>query len=185
MKKILSLCIFFCAITLSAQDKCSIQSSKTKDVPAVDAKDLACMAKNSKQKYTLFFTFGVWCEPCRIHLPGAIKLAKEHDVELYIVLLEKEDDKYVPQAVEYLKKIDKDIKVLVVKDATYGTKRSAKNKKFVTEITPSNFENIDDYSKFILYNKEGKVIMITNWKDYNDNWKDEESMIKRKILPLL
>ena len=104
---------------------------------------------------------------------------------MYVVLLEKEDDKYIAQAVQYLKEVDKDIKILVLKDAVYGTKRTRKNKKFVTEITPSQFENIDDYSKFILYDKEGKVIMVTNWKDYNDNWKDEESMIKRRILPLL
>lgn len=175
----------FFAMSLSAQEVCSIVSSKTKDVPAVDSADLACKAKNSAHKNTLFFIFGVWCEPCRIHLPGALKLAKEHDVELYVVLLEKEDDKYVTQAVKYLQGIDKDIQVLVLKDAKYGDKRSKKNKKFVTEITPPQFEDIDDYSKFILFDKQGKVIMVTNWKDYNDDWKDEESMIKRRILPLL
>ena len=185
MKRFLLLCSLFCAIAAQAQDACKLSASKSKEVPAADISDLTCIAKNSGTKNTLFFTFGVWCEPCRVHLPGAIQLAKEHNMDMYVVLLEKEDDKLVTQAVKYLKTVDKDLKVLVLKDAVYGDKRRKKNKKFVKDITPPQYENIDDYSKFILLDNSGKVLIVTNWKDYNGNWKDEGDMIKRKILPLL
>ena len=47
-------------------------------------------------------------------------------------------------------------------------------------------ENIDDYSKYILLNKDGKVLMVTNFKDNKgDDWRDDTKMVKKKLLPLL
>ena len=54
------------------------------------------------------------------------------------------------------------------------------------EITPKEFENIDCLSKYILIDKNGKVIMVTNWKDiYFDGIKDETKMIQKKTVSLL
>lgn len=171
---------------LNAQENCNLKTSKENDIYAIDTKDIKCIAQNSTKKNTLFFTFGIWCEPCRLHLPNAIKFAKENNLDFYVLLVEAENDEKTKQAIDYLKKIKNDINVVVLKDEIYGVKRSKKNKKFVAEITPKELENIDDYSKYILVNKDGKVIMVTNWKDNKGNdWRDDTEMVKKRILPLL
>ncbi|MEN2400944.1 hypothetical protein GKZ90_0014255 [Flavobacterium sp. MC2016-06] len=170
----------------NAQENCNLQFSKKDEIYAIDTKDLKCIAENSKTKNTIFFTFGVWCKPCRLHLPNAIQFSIENNIDLYILLVEAEGDEKTKEAIKYLKGIKEDIKIVILKDELYGTKRSEKNKKFVTEITPKDFENIDDYSKYILLNNKGEILMVTNWKDNNGNdWRDDSKMIQKKILPLL
>lgn len=186
MKRFLTLCIFACYFCACAQ-----QASETKLAPAkvnivtVDSNDIYKLAQNSGKKNTLFYTFGVWCEPCRLHLPTAIKLAKEYDLEFYVLLVDPQTSNKVTNAVDYLQKIDKDIKIAVLKDAVYGDKTQKRNTKFVTEVTPPQFEMIDDYSKYILLNNAGKVIMVTNWQDNPDTWEDDSDMVQNKIVPLL
>lgn len=184
-QKILFISLFI-NFLMVAQEKCNLKKSIYNDIYAIDANDINCIAKNSIKKNTLFFTFGIWFEPCRLHLPNAIKFAKENDLDFYVLLVEAENDEKTKQAIDYLKKIKTDINVVVLKDEIYGVKRGKKNKKFVAEITPKEFENIDDYSKYILVNKDGKVIMVTNWKDNKGNdWRDDTEMVKKRILPLL
>jgi hypothetical protein len=82
--------------------------------------------------------------------------------------------------------VDKSVKVAVLSDTTYGLKPKKRNKQFVKEITPTQFEAIDDFSKYILLNKEGEVIMVTTWKDNRDNdWRDDSKMVQQRIVPLL
>ena len=122
----------------------------------------------------------------RLHLPTAIKLAKDHDLEFYVLLLEAEGDVRTAEAIAYLHDIDKNIKIVVLKDAVYGEKRGRKNKKFVTEITPKNFTTIDDYSKYIVLDKKGEVTMVTSWKDNKDNdWRDDSEMVQKRVVPVL
>ncbi|KOS04843.1 hypothetical protein AM493_01375 [Flavobacterium akiainvivens] len=143
------------------------------------------MAQTSGKKNTLFYTFGIWCEPCRLHLPTAIKLAKDYDLEFYVLLVDSETSAKTPRAVEYLQKQDKDLKIAILKDAVYGEKTQKRNTKFVTEVTPPEFEMVDDYSKYILLNNQGKVIMVTNWQDNPGSWEDDSDMVEIKIVPLL
>lgn len=186
MKIITLLLSLLFTVTLTAQGTCDLKTSLTKEIKAVDVKDMKCMAQNASQKNTLFFTFGIWCEPCRLHLPNAIKFAADNNLNFYVLLVEPEADAKTKEAIDYLKKIKADIQIVVLKDEVYGTKRSKKNKKFVAEITPDYLEAIDDYSKYILFNKEGKVQMVTNWKDNKGNdWKDDTQILKTKLLPFL
>ncbi|MES2747839.1 MAG: hypothetical protein V4648_05645 [Bacteroidota bacterium] len=174
------------AIASYSQKNCSLEYSKKNAIYAVDTNDIKCIAENSETKNTLFFTFGIWCEPCRLHLPNAIKFAEENNITFYVLLVEAEEDELTKQAIDYLKKIKTNIKIIVLKDEKYGVKRSKKNKKFVAEITPKELENIPDYSKYILLNKAGKVLMVTNWKDNKENdWRDDTEMVKKRIVPLL
>lgn len=185
MKKLLFLCAFVSAFSTQAQESSVSEVSKDQ-IFAVDANSIATIAKNSDKKNTLFFTFGIWCEPCRLHLPGAIKLAKEHDLDFYVLLVDGMTTDRVGMAYHHIKELDANVKVAVLNDAVYGEKLKKRNKKFVTEITPPQFENIDDFSKYILLNKEGEVILVTSWKDNKDNdWKDDTKMQKQKIVPLL
>jgi thiol-disulfide isomerase/thioredoxin len=186
MKKIILLFCVLYSIFSQSQEKCNIRLLKNLDIHAIDSNDLKCLAINSNKKNTLFFTFGIWCEPCRLHLPNAIKFAKENDINFYVLLMEAEEDIKTIQAFDYIKKIGNDIKIVIIKDETYGVKRNNKNKKFLTDITPKEFENIDDYSKYILLNNKGEILKVTNWKDNKGNdWRDDTNMIKKCLLPLL
>lgn len=170
---------------LFAQD-CNTRASSTSGVVAIDAADVKCIAESSSKSNTLFYTFGIWCEPCRLHLPNAIKLAKDHNLDFYVLIVDAEGTDKANQAVAYLKKLDKNLKVAIYKNDVYGDKTQKRNKQFVKEITPKQFETIDDFSKYILLNKKGEVIMVTNWKDNKDNdWKDDSKMIQKRIIPLL
>lgn len=170
----------------NSQESCNLKKSIFNEIFAIDSADIKCIAQSSTKKNTLFFTFGIWCAPCRLHLPNAIKTAEDNDLDFYVILVDAENDSRTTQAINYLREIKDNINIVILKDEVYGVKRSKKNKKFVTEITPAEFENIEDYSKYILLNKTGKVIMVTNWKDNKDNdWRDDTEMIKKRILPLL
>lgn len=183
--RLLIYCLLITSLS-KAQEKCNLSFSKKEKIYAIDAKDIKCIAENSTKKNTLFFTFGVWCKPCRLHLPNAIQFSIDNDVNLYVLLVEAEENEKTKEAIDYLKTIKDDIKIVILKDEIYGLKRSEKNKKFVKEITPKGLEIIDDYSKYILVNNEGEVIMVTNWKDNEGNdWRDDSEMIKKRILPLL
>ncbi|MDF0720621.1 hypothetical protein P0M11_11490 [Kaistella sp. PBT33-4] len=87
--------------------------------------------------------------------------------------------------ISYLKQNYPEVDMLVLKSATYGESLKTRNRKFVEDITPSNLEMIDDFSKFILVSKKGDIKYILNWKDYNDDWKNSKAMLERTIIPLL
>jgi len=186
MKRFLILFAFAYSVCACAQQASKTNPTPTKvNIVSVDSNDIYKLAQNSGKKNTLFYTFGIWCEPCRLHLPTAIKLAKEYDLEFYVLLVDPQTSNKVTNAVDYLQKLDKDIKIAILKDAVYGDKRQKRNTKFITEVTPPQFEMIDDYSKYILLNNKGKVIMVTNWQDNPDSWEDDSDMVKIKIIPLL
>ncbi len=185
MKNFCLLLIFLSSITF-AQTNCSTKTSSTKGAIAIDAADLRCIAKNSGKKNTLFYTFGIWCEPCRLHLPNAIKIARQFNIDLYVIIVDAEGSKKASDAVNYLQKLDKDIKIAIYKNSVYGEKTGKRNRKFVKEITPAKFEMIDDYSKYILLDNKGEVLMVTTWKDNKGNdWRDDSKMTDKKIVPLL
>jgi len=188
MKHLLLLCAFLCTQLTFAQAVAdtAVTPNINISIKPVDGAIISKVAKESGKKNTLFYTFGVWCEPCRVHLPTAIKLAKDYDMEFYVLFVDAQSNtKYITGAADYLYKLDPSIKIAVLKDDVYGVKTNKRNKKFVTEITPPQFENIDDFSKYIVLDSEGKVVMVTTWKDYNGNWKDNNYIIQNRIVPVL
>jgi len=186
MKKLLLLCSFVFASCTNAQQDNQAKTTPTQvSILSVDTNEIYKLAQESDKKNTLFYTFGIWCEPCRLHLPTAIKVAKDYDLNFYVLLVDQEGSEKVVRAVDYLQKIDKNIKIAILKDSVYGTKTQKRNTKFVTEITPPQFEMIDDFSKYILLDNKGKVIMVTNWKDNPGDWRDDSDMVQNKIVPLL
>lgn len=186
-KLILSTICGLISLVVLSQSNCEIEYSKNyKDLPTVNAEKIKCIAKNNERK-SLFFTFGIWCKPCRLHAEGAYNFAKEYNLNFYFVILEndKENNRYIDLAIDYLKKIDENVDILLVNN-DYGSKSSKKNKNFIKEITPSKFENIDDWSKYILIDNNGEVIMVTKYKDAeNDDWRDDSGLRERKFLPLV
>lgn len=187
MKKIYTLFQLFIAILCFSQtENCSLKKNKELGIEVVSKKDMVCIAKNSDKKYTMLFTFGIWCAPCRQHLPNAIGLADKYNTNFYVLLIDKEESKLTKGAVNYIRKSYPKAKILVLSDEVYKGGARAKNKLFLTEITPSKFENIDDMSKYIIMDKNGETLLVTNYKDMEgDDWKDDSGMIKRKIIPVL
>ena len=186
MKKIFTLLILLFTIFSHAQEIATDSIGNKINIISVDANSIIAMAKKSGKKNTLFYTFGIWCEPCRLHLPAAVKLAKEHDLNFYVLLVDsKEKEDRIMMAVSFIKEIDKDVKIAILSDEVYGTNVKKRNRKFVTEITPPQFENIDDFSKYILLDNTGKVVMVTNYKDNGSDWRDDKKMVEEKIVLLL
>lgn len=186
MKKLILLFCLLLFKTGIAQDSKSEENVETVKITAVNAESLSKIAKESTKKYTLFYTFGIWCKPCRLHLPTAMKLAKDYDLDFYVIIVDSWDSDNTLEAVSYLKEQDKDINIAVLSDLHYGTKTRKRNKIFVKEITPPQFEEIADYSKYILLNNSGEVLIVTNYKDNEGHdWRDDSQMVKDKIVPLI
>ncbi|MCW4467900.1 hypothetical protein OGH69_02895 [Flavobacterium sp. MFBS3-15] len=182
MKKIYLLILFFASLSAFSQDTI-VRGNKIKIITSASVKNVA---SSSDKKNTLFYTFGIWCEPCRLHLPTAIKLAKDYDLDFYVIVVDALSSDNAIKAFDYLSQLDKGIKLAVLSDNEYGIKTKKRNTKFVSEITPAGFENIDDFSKYILLNQQGEVIMVTNYKDNQGNdWRDDSKMVEKRIVPLL
>lgn len=187
-KLIVTLFSFFLlSINVLAQKECDIENSVNyKDLKVVNAEKVKCLAKQNERQ-SLFWSFGIWCAPCKLHSDNAFKFAKEHNLNFYVILIEddKSNNSQIERAVNYLKAKDEDVKILLLSNE-YSSRPRVKYKKFVTEITPSQFENIPGMSKYILVNNEGVVQMVTNYKDYaGDDWRDDSGLQKRRLLPLI
>ena len=170
---------------LFAQQSCEVESSKIINAQIIDKNDIICIAKNSDKPYTIFYTLASWCAPCRLHFPDAFELQKSEKIDLFVVLVEAEKDPRVNNAINFIRSYSENIKFGILKDSFYGTKTKRRNSKFATEITPKHNELIEDYGKFILIDKNGNILYVTNWKDYNKDWKNSKKMLESKILPLI
>ena len=175
-------------MSIGQNKDCEMTKSKSDKIFTVDKDDILCLAKNSKKEKTLVYTFGSWCAPCLKHLPNAIDLARDYNLDFYVLLIDKENSDRELTAIGLLnqvqEKIKFEIKVLILKDE--NGRPNKKYKQFLNEITPSEFENISSMSKYIILDKLGDVLMVTNWKDNSENdWDDDSQMIEKRIKPIL
>lgn len=175
-------------LVYSQTENCNLTKSKSEKIYTADKDDIICLAKNSSKDKTLVYTFGIWCAPCIKHLPNVIKLAKEYDLDFYVLLTDKENSDKELSAIKFLneiqEKINFEFKVLILKDE--NGKPNKKYKQFLDEITPNEFENINDMSKYIIVDKLGNILMVTNWKDNKENdWENDSKMIEKRIKPIL
>ncbi len=159
----------------------SIRSQNNDNVIKVNKNDLLQLSVNNT---VLVYTFSVICEPCILHLKNAIDLSNKYKIDFYVLLIQK-NGKLNQPAIEFLKKQKNDIKIITIKDE-YSVKNNKSYKRFLKDITPKEFKNISDYSKYIVI-KNKKVLMVTNYKDneISDDWRDDTPMLKEKIIPLL
>jgi thiol-disulfide isomerase/thioredoxin len=172
--------------TAGAQDTCRIADSKTAGIAAVKSVDMRCLAQSTQKRQLLAITFAAWCMPCRLHLPGAISFAKENNLEFVVIIPEGENDKYTADAAALVYKIDPSVRTVVISDVPYGADRGRKYKAFLRELIPPAFPMIDDYSKYLLFNKQGEVVFVSSWKDNKGNsWKTDTAVQNQKIRPLL
>lgn len=168
------------------KEKCNIKKTFFEELYRVDDKDVRCLAKNSSNKNTIFLSFARWCLPCLYHLDDFINLKEKYDVDLYVLLVDKENSKMTLLAKDYVNERFPGNKIAIINDID-GRGRSKKYKEFLGNITPKKFEIIEDMSKFFVLNQEGEVLLVTSWKDSekDPDWKDSKPMIERLIIPLL
>lgn len=155
-------------------DKCNLEQLDThNETHLADAEDMVCLAKNSEQKHTLVYTFGIWCKPCIEDFPDVLKFIAKRKLSFYVIIKDKEKSSYTEKAIKYLKQTEEKwrevygndfkIKILVLKDS--DGRPNKKYKKFISELASNKFNTIDDMSKLILLNKNAEVLMITSYKD--------------------
>lgn len=167
-------------------EKCTLTQSHYESIYAVTVDDVKCLAKNSDQPNTLFYTFASWCTPCIYHIPTFFLIGEMYKADLYVLLVDQENHPLTKKSRDMVLEAYPNAKILVIKDIE-GKGKSKKYKDFLAKITPAQFENIDDMSKYIVLNKEGEVHLVTNYKDSKNDpdWKNDKPMVKRIVLPLL
>lgn len=179
----------FCFVKVFSQtpiEKCKLPQSHYENIYAVTVDDVKCLAKNSEQPNTLFFTFGSWCKPCVYHIPTLFLIEKFYKTDVYVLLVDPETHNSIEKSRDMVLEAYPHAKILVIKDIE-GKGKSKKYKEFLTKITPAQFENIDDMSKYIVLNKNGEVELVTSYKDSekDPDWKSDKPMVKRIVIPLL
>lgn len=179
----------FCMVKVFTQtpiEKCKLPQSHYENTYAVTVDDVKCLAKNSEQPNTLFFTFGSWCKPCVYHIPTLFLIEKFYKTDVYVLLVDPETHNSIEKSRDMVLEAYPHAKILVIKDIE-GKGKSKKYKEFLTKITPAQFENIDDMSKYFVLNKKGEVELVTSYKDSekDPDWKSDKPMVKRIVLPLL
>ena len=167
-------------------EKCKLPQSHYENIYSVTVDDVKCLAENSDQPNTLFFTFASWCTPCIYHIPTFFLIEKNYNVDNYVLLVDPENHNATVRARDMVLEAYPEAKILVIKDIE-GRGRTKKYKDFLKKITPVQFENIDDMSKYNVLNKKGETQFVTNYKDSekDPDWKDDKPMVKRIVLPLL
>ena len=148
----------------------------------------------------MVYTFASWCKPCRYKLPSVLQLAKDYDLELFILLIDEENSTAEASAIKYIEQVNEihnaSLKTYILKDENGVSAikyRKVENevvkikyRKFLKRIAFEKFELTEELSKYILIDKSGEVLMVTSWKDrVGKKWKNNTSVIDNKILPLL
>ncbi len=173
------------SVQTARSQQCALKPSGTKGIHAVTVDDLRCLAKEPSHQRLLCLTYAAWCTPCRAHLPGAIAFAAANRLKLIVIVPEAETDALLRDADAQVRKLDTGVRVVVVSDA-YGKTRNPKYKRFLKELIPPPFPLIEDYSKYILFDKSGNVSYVSSWKDNRkNNWRSDTAIQNQRILPLL
>ena len=102
MKNILLLFAFVSNMTIYAQEDGQSEVRDTLNIYSIDAATIKEVVKTSEKQHTLLFTFASWCEPCHLHLPTAIKLAKDYNIDLYVVIVDAENSDGMNRSADFI-----------------------------------------------------------------------------------
>ena len=179
------LIIFLCLFSffgINAQtEKCNLQKNSLYDCYIVDVEKTICLAKNSDKDITIFFTYAYWCGGCKTRLPEAIKISEEYNTDFYLLLIDAEEDRFNAKQTKFsIDSYDKQLKTVTISDSLYtekalkkirktlkspiqlkGNSFREKYRKYLTELTPSGYENTFEVPKYIILNKKGEVLFVS------------------------
>ena len=200
---VLFLVSFFTANAQTQTEKCNLTRSVFSRLYTVNVEEVICLAQNSDKDITIFYTYAEWCSPCRRKLPEAIKLAEKYNVDFYVLLMDREGDRLrLGGALQTLDSVyNNQLKAVIISDELYseramekfarrsrrgfvlvstGIVERDKYKNFLTLITPPESEIDNGMSKFIVLNKKGEVLLVTNHKDY-EGTNDDSKLFERVV----
>lgn len=186
--------LLFRMLSIAQSVPCNLEKNELGNAYLVNAEDIRCLAINSESEISMFYTFAESCKPCLKHIPDLIPFVIENELDLYIVLTDRENNFRVDWAEIILSRFEEEIrgryqedfifKLYVLKDED-GRPRK-KYDKLLTKITPPQFEVIGDLGKHIVINKIGEVLLVTSYKDYHENVEDKNSYILNEVIrPLI
>ena len=177
-------------LSIAQSVPCNLEKNALGNAYLVDAEDIRCLARSSEKDISMFYTFAEWCKPCLKHIPALVPFVIENELDFYIILIDRENNFRVEWAEILLKQYEQEIrdryqedfsfKLYVLKDEN-GRPRKKYN-KFLTEITPPQFEVIGDMGKHIVMNKSGEVLLVTSYKDNPENAEDKNSHILNEVI---
>jgi len=137
---------------------CNRYLSLSGEIYTVDAYELRCLARTSEKEKILVYIFATWCKPCRYRLKNAIDLAKDYDLDFYVLISEEEDSDKELKTIDYLHSFQNKhncaFNILNLKDENGHPDKKLRN--FVRKITPSKFEAAGGRGKFLIIDKSEK-----------------------------
>ena len=78
----------------SVYEACGLHKSAHSDFYTVDVEQVRCLARHSDKDITAFYTYAPGCGSSERGLPLAVELARQYGMDLYLLLMDKEDDKF-------------------------------------------------------------------------------------------
>lgn len=179
--------ILVCFIWSNAQSNvCCLPRSAHSDLYTVDAEQVRCLARNSERDLTMFYTFADWCTYCKKSLPEVVGLAEKYGTELYLLLVDEEDETYysIDRTIAMLDTVyHNTLKAVIITDSLYTPRtvrklnapirkiidikgKSAREKysRFLKDISPN--EETAGMGKLIVLDRQGEVLGICE-RDYD------------------
>ncbi|HLT65789.1 MAG TPA: hypothetical protein VKZ80_05495 [Flavobacterium sp.] len=134
------------------------------NIYSINKDDILQLVKLSKKKYHILYSFATWCGPCREYLPNLLRfIAENDDVELYILLIEKNNSRNLLSSKIFFDKMDSFNKPLF---CIVGNKPERPKKlyfDFVKSILPHHKEY--GLSLNILMLKNGNILYASTYNE--------------------
>lgn len=142
-----------------------LNNNSNSTIYSINSENIFELIKSSNKEYHLIYSFATWCAPCREYLPMLLDfIEKNKNVEIYILLIEKDGSKGLLNSKIFFDKIKTFNKPLFCITSDEYKKAKKIYYKFVKEIVPNHTEF--GLSLNLLLNNKGEVLYAST---YNEN----------------
>ena len=168
----------------SVYEACGLPKSAYSNFYTVDVEQARCLARHSDKAKTLFYTYADWCTHCKAALPDVVALARQHNADLYLLLVDEENQTYysINRTAAMLDTVyHNTLKAVLITDSLYSPKalkklrapirkiidirgKSAREKYyyFLSVVAPDDEEEnrLTGMGKLIVMDKWGEVLGV-------------------------
>jgi thiol-disulfide isomerase/thioredoxin len=181
--------LFFCFGSLEAQSTLKakeilntkdfvneLSSIKDVGVYSIDSETILKLIKSSKKEFHVIYSFTTWCGPCREYLPMLLNYVENNNIELYILIIEKDNSKKLYNSKVFFDKMENFNKPIFC--ITSGKSKNPKKKyfEFVESIVPNHKEF--GLSLNVLINNKGEVLYAST---YNESKEEIIATLNQRI----
>ncbi|WP_452230646.1 TlpA family protein disulfide reductase [Lacinutrix sp. MEBiC02404] len=175
-KTCLYLLLFFCFGAIKAQNTLKaneilntkdfvieLSIPKETEVYSINSDTILELIKSSDKEYHIIYSFTTWCGPCREYLPMLLDYVETNNIELYIIIIEKDASEKLYNSKVFFDKMESFKKPLYC--ITSGKSKNPKKKyyEFVESIKPNHNEY--GLSLNILFNNKGEVLYASTYNE--------------------